>query len=193
MYDTVAVATGKAAADAISFSPYSYGWGIPILLTGTGGVADSKTKEMVSKFKNVVLLGAEPVVADSVLSEKQKSDKTYVRLGGNDRYETSVKIVSHYLDEREEDGITKVNYWLPNGTFIADGTNAHFPDALVAGQACGGNPIVLVQEGKTGNASMNFIRARAGGSHATGNLFYFAGYAAKSNSFGEVIAAIQTA
>ena len=178
---TVAVATGSKAADALSFSSVSYSRGIPILLTHSDGHADEMTKEMIARFENVILLGSEQVVSEDCLSDKQKQNGSYVRLGGNDRYETSVSIARQFWGSSEHD-----NYWLNDRTGIADGTDAHFPDALAAGQALKGVPLLLVKPGDTSNASMRYLRERAAGPHATTNLFQFFGYAAVSSSYNEV-------
>ena len=191
--DTVAVATGVKSADSISFSPWSYGRRIPILLAHGNGEVDATTKALIGKFKNVIILGGDLAVKSSCATSSQN----VVRLGGNDRYETSVKIAKHFMEGPNSPD----EYWLPyDGTCIADGTggnsandkNGHFPDALAGGQfaAAKGSPIILVQEGKTGNASMTFIKERGSGTHSTANSFYFLGYAGKSNSFVEVLSII---
>ena len=132
---TVFVATGYNPADALSVSPWSYYYEYPILLTDKNGMASEETKALISKFKTVILLGQEAQVSSSVVSHVKPT-----RLYGNDRYETSRKVVSYFLPSYKS-RISSSKYAFVT---IASGLTKNYPDALAGGQLMA--PVLLVND-----------------------------------------------
>ena len=121
---TVFVATGQAAADALSAAPWSYREAIPVLLV-KDGKADAETKKILNRFRRVILLGSSSTVSDSnVPSGSEK-----IRLGGKNRWETSRKIADYFLRDQNLSGPM-----LLHRVVYAPGGGDDFADALAAGQ-----------------------------------------------------------
>ncbi|MDO4477704.1 MAG: cell wall-binding repeat-containing protein [Lachnospiraceae bacterium] len=158
--DTCFVATGRKAADAISASTWSNQLRYPILLTYSGQL-DAQTKAMVSRFSNVILLGAANVVSDSCAL-----GKPFKRLGGNNRYTTACAIAEYFVTN---------GYGQYQNTFFADGTDAHFPDALCAGMLAAQKkaPILLTSNRQMDTRAFVFQKLKK---DAAATDFYFIGY-----------------
>lgn len=174
--DTVLVATGAKAADALSASAMSYSEHYPVLLAHSNGAVDAATLDRIRRagIKNVILLGSEATV-----SSEAAAGKTSVRLGGRDRYETSRLIADYYT---EECGAS-----ITDGTGFAHGSDAHYPDALVGGQLMGQtrNPILLISDSATYREGVtDYVRAAMGGSQSAGSSFYFLGYVGENKGNG---------
>ncbi|MDO4478744.1 MAG: cell wall-binding repeat-containing protein [Lachnospiraceae bacterium] len=135
--DACIIATGAKAADALSMSPWSYRYHIPILLAGKGKLRDT-TKELVKQFKTVYIAGSE-VCCET--SEVTSLGITPIRLAGPNRYATSVRIAEYFMNEYPGGNGTI------DGVAFAHGDDSHFPDALVGGMLQGqyGSPIILVK------------------------------------------------
>lgn len=88
--DYVIVASGEGYADALCASPLAKKYNAPILLTGSKGLND-KTKEEIKRLnaKHVYIIGKYASVSKDA-EEELKAIAEVKRLGGNDRYETSV-------------------------------------------------------------------------------------------------------
>ena len=136
----IAVATGQTSADALAFSPWSYGAQVPILLV-KDGEASASTKALIAKFDYAFLLGSSTTVKDSCLSAKQKANKSYMRMAGSNRYKTSLAIADYFIS---------VGMGSYSNAAFADGTDEHFPDALVGGMLQGqlDAPIILTKPGQ---------------------------------------------
>ena len=140
--DAVIVATGQKPADALSVSPWSYGLKMPILLARNGQL-DGESLKLVKRFSKVILLGSDQTVAKSCANGVSS-----VRLGGKDRYETSVKIADHFVAQYK-------------GTYenmaFAHGSDSHFPDALVGGMLQGQKKAPVILTNETNQAVQDFI------------------------------------
>ncbi|NMM63770.1 alpha/beta fold hydrolase [Clostridium sp. P21] len=119
--DSIIVTSGNGFADALSSSSLQGIGGSPVMLVGDNIQNSSKTinyiENHLKKDGTIYILGGEA----SVNSEfekyfKEKGFNKIIRLGGNDRYETNIKIVNQ----------TNVREGTP--IVIANGDN--FPDAL---------------------------------------------------------------
>ena len=184
--DTVIVATGLKAADAISASSWSYSTGYPILLANADGQLDETSKEFIEDYasngiEHVILLGAESVVSDDCACGLD-----FVRLGGKDRYETSQKIAEYFSDN----GYGSIE----NCVAFADGTDAHYPDALVAGQVMAqqGSGIILTNGSK--EEVMSYISDNYAGFKGNTGSYYFFGWVAegKSAEYDTIVSAIES-
>ena len=138
--DTVFLAYGRKAADALSASPWSYLYEYPILLTNAQGQATEKTKALLKKFNRVIVLGQEEQVRSSNVTHVKP-----IRIAGSDRYATSRALIDYLMPKYKADFIDSDTY--EDAAVIASGMNKNFPDALAGGQMC--YPIVLIDESHT--------------------------------------------
>lgn len=115
--------------DAISASGLS-GEGLPILLVRNDSVP-SATADRLGPQTDVIVLGGPVAVNATVAAELDATAGTVRRLGGNDRYETSVLAAEEALDR----GASASDVWLATGR--------NFPDGLAAGTAAGTSGGVL--------------------------------------------------
>ncbi|WPC44509.1 alpha/beta fold hydrolase [Clostridium sp. JS66] len=119
--DSVVVTSGNGFADALSSSSLQGLGGSPVMLLGDNIQNSSKTinyiENHLKKEGTIYILGGEASVNSGFEKYfKQKGFNRIIRLGGNDRYETNIKIVNQ---SNVKEGTPIV---------IANGDN--FPDAL---------------------------------------------------------------
>lgn len=134
---TAIVASGTGFADALSMSSYAYAESSPIFLTGSDGNLTKESFKAIFKgnFDRVIIAGGEGVVSEMTEDILQAffGDDNAARLAGENRYETSSKIVSWCIEQG-------MSY---DGLAIAYGGN--FPDALSGGALCGSqNSVVML-------------------------------------------------
>ena len=168
--DTVFVATGIKAADATSASSWSYAYGYPILLADRSLNLKQESIDFIKNngIKHVILLGAENVVSDACAC-----GLSLTRLAGGNRWETSTKIAQYF---GENGGA------VANRIGFAQGSDAHFPDALVAGQLMAQYKAPVILTNDTNTAVQEYLTNNVAGSASSGSTFYFLGYAAKDES-----------
>ncbi|MGX1192106.1 cell wall-binding repeat-containing protein [Metabacillus sp. SLBN-84] len=131
--DVAVLATGRNYPDALSATPLAVKHEAPLLLTDTKAVPT----KVLAKLKDlgvtkVYLIGGTGVISADVETQlKNNGVKTIVRIAGNDRYETSVKVA-------KEVGVD-------GGIVVASGEN--YPDALSIAPVAGiiGAPILLTR------------------------------------------------
>ncbi|MEM5016994.1 cell wall-binding repeat-containing protein [Metabacillus indicus] len=131
--DVAVLATGRNYPDALSATPLAVKHDAPLLLTDTKAVPS----KVLTKLKDlgvtkVYLIGGTGVISADVETQlKNNGVKTIVRIAGNDRYETSVKVA-------KEVGVIE-------GIVVASGEN--YPDALSIAPVAGiiGAPILLTR------------------------------------------------
>ncbi len=140
---TAIIASGQNFADALSMSPYAYATGSPILLADSDGnlTKESFVELFHSNFKQIVIAGGTGVVSQTTQNVLQAflGDDKAVRLAGEDRYETSSKVVSWCIDN----GMTY------EGLCVASGEQ--FPDALSGGAFCGSKDSIVMLASDTNN------------------------------------------
>lgn len=113
--DTVIIATGLNYPDALAASALTKSKDAPILLTETAAMDQSVVDEIKRlKATKAILIGGTGVVGTGVEDQLIGLGLSITRLGGTDRYDTSVKI-------GETIGVS-------SGIIVATGLN--FPDAL---------------------------------------------------------------
>ncbi|AJD92177.1 hypothetical protein JMA_28600 [Jeotgalibacillus malaysiensis] len=87
------LATGSSYPDALSATPLAYQYDAPLLLTRTNALPASIKDELLRlKVEKVFLIGGQAAISGNVESTLSKMNIEVVRISGNDRYETSVKI-----------------------------------------------------------------------------------------------------
>lgn len=126
----IIVANSKSFADSLSSSGIAGTKGMPIFLVDGALRSDILAKIKSISPKNIYIAGGTVAVSSSIENSLKGVGKV-VRLGGKDRYETSLKIAKYF----NQDTTTAV---------IANGLN--FPDALTGSVLAAKNnsPVVLV-------------------------------------------------
>ncbi|MBQ0058966.1 MAG: cell wall-binding repeat-containing protein [Lachnospiraceae bacterium] len=145
--DTLVLAKGSKAADALSISSWSYAYKLPILLTADDKSMTEETQKLVREFDHVIILGG-CTTADRLVDLGIASENI-VNLTGNTRYETSV-LISDYL---------MTNYGgSMDGAVFAMGADKNFPDSLAGGMLAGRSvsPILLVSADTDSEASYQY-------------------------------------
>lgn len=129
---TAIIASGSSFADALSISSYSYAQKIPLFLTDGNKMLTEETISALHSggFVNIIIVGSDAAVSDQV--ETQLKGYNITRLGGANRYETSLKI-AQYVVKR---GLAVNN--------MAVATGENFPDALTGAALCGKNNTVIM-------------------------------------------------
>lgn len=113
------VASGVGYADSIAASALAGALDCPILLTGSSRIPDATRSALTSLgASNIVVLGGESVVSDSVFQELEAFGDVE-RLKGSDRYETQMEIYRYGADR---------GLW--NGDTVVVASAADFADAL---------------------------------------------------------------
>lgn len=126
----IVVANSKSFADSLSSSGIAGTKGMPIFLVDGSLRSDILAKIKSISPKNIYIVGGTAAVSSSI-ETSLKGVGNVVRLGGKDRYETSLKIAKYF----NQDTTTAI---------IANGLN--FPDALTGSVLAAKNnsPVVLV-------------------------------------------------
>ena len=128
---TVVLARGDLFPDALAGAPLAHQLKAPILLTNSDKLPNSTMLEITRlKAKKVILLGGPNAILDSVKVELEKKGLIVERIGGSDRYRTSVEIAKKLKTNSEDVIVT---------------TGVDFPDALAIAPyaAENGIPILL--------------------------------------------------
>jgi C1A family cysteine protease/putative cell wall-binding protein len=125
------IANGSRAADSLSMSPWSCKYRYPVFLTDDEGNLTAETLKLVKNFRKVYLLGQSGAV--SLQTESQLAGRTD-RIGGADRYETSLKIAQRFAGSGYQN------------TAFASGSDQSYADALTGSvlSASYGAPIILI-------------------------------------------------
>ncbi|MFD0481118.1 cell wall-binding repeat-containing protein [Kineococcus sp. GCM10028916] len=133
---TVFVTTGANYADALAASAAAVKLGAPILTVPGTSIPDSTRAELARlKAKNVVVLGDENAVSETVASDlKQYATGTVERIAGVDRYDTAVKLSQ--------------KYFAPGVAFVQLAAGTSWPDAIAAGANAGrsSSPLLLTPQ-----------------------------------------------
>lgn len=121
---------GVKGVDAISISGPAKGEGAPVLLVGEDFLPDEVEKFLMENSINqVTLIGGSATLGLEIEKRLLELDIAYNRIGGDDRYHTSLLI-------------NKSKYTSSSDVFVANGTS--LVDALSAGPVAGRGDIPLV-------------------------------------------------
>ncbi|WP_339060551.1 cell wall-binding repeat-containing protein [Tepidibacillus marianensis] len=131
--NTVVLSYYNGYADALTATPLAFKENAPILLTEANKLTPT-TKVEIQRLhaQNVIIVGGEGVVSKSVANELVAMKLNVQRLGGKDRFDTSLQIAKRLGDV--------------DTAVVANGLN--YPDALAIGSyaAQNGYPILLVEK-----------------------------------------------
>lgn len=126
----VVLASGQDFPDALCASPLAKKYNAPILLVSKDSIGDKTLKEINRlKPKSIYIVGGSGVISESIQDKLSGMGIICTRLGGKDRYETSLKVANALQNV--------------NSVFIASGEN--FPDAISAASIASikNSPIIL--------------------------------------------------
>lgn len=139
--DTYILANGTVFADALVISAYSSREEIPILLTN-GKNLDKATAQKLKGAREVIIVGGVNAVSSEIEKDLKASVNNVSRLGGSNRFETSVIIAKATNTD--------------NQVFVI-ASGANFADSLVGSSICGkfGASIILTD----GNTLVNSAKA----------------------------------
>lgn len=132
----VVIANGQNFPDALSISSVASAKGYPIILTSTDSLSDEAKSEISTiKPSKIYVIGGTGSVSDSnynsIESTSGLSSDNVIRIGGTDRYDTSLKIAK---------------YFNPDSSTVTFANGSNFPDAL-SGSALSAQqnaPLILV-------------------------------------------------
>lgn len=168
----IAVATGADFADALSFSPIAYALKIPVIFcewTGNLPLAQLNSIKSLKKPKHCYLLGGRAAVSQNTESQINSiirlSGGETLRLGGTNRYETSVKISEYAVKNLQFS-------W--DQLAVTSGTTPY--DALSGGALQGKRKAVMLLADAY-NTQVGGLAKQAGGS-VTSQITYFGGMSA---------------
>jgi N-acetylmuramoyl-L-alanine amidase len=114
--------------DAIASTPFAVSLNAPILLTGGDSIDPRVIKELNRlQPQKVILLGGTACLKPSIVEELEELKLLWERIGGFDRYETSIEIAKHLASD---------------SLILANGDD--FPDALSAATLASNKQIPIV-------------------------------------------------
>jgi|GEM_PF-1891568 len=107
--------SGQAFPDALSATAYAGAKGCPVLITMPGYLSNA-TKSLISelRIRSVTVIGGKSAVSDNVLSTLSQMGVSYVRIFGNDRFETAEKVYESGLE---------MGLYSSSACFVACGAN----------------------------------------------------------------------
>ncbi len=154
----VVLVNGEDYPDALSVSSIAAQNQFPILLVPKDGINDAVSKEIVAiKPSKIYIIGLEGAISPAVESQAAgitglaAEDEDIVRIGGADRYATSLAIAQYFS---AGSGVSA------GGTTICIATGRNFPDALAGSiyAAKRGAPIILA-DGSLSEEAVNYLES----------------------------------
>lgn len=142
--DSAVLAYGANFPDALCAGPLANKYKCPILLTGSLILNNATAQELKRlKVNKVYIIGSHAVISQDIERQLSSLGISAVRIAGQDRYETSLKVA-------QEVGISK-------GVFVTTGLD--FPDALSIAPiaAANGMPILLVPRDELTSQQKDFL------------------------------------
>jgi hypothetical protein len=136
---TVVLADGVTGADALATGWWTSYWQVPMLLHNGSGTLPTATREALQTLdaENVIVLGGTSRISAAVVDEVRDvtGQADVIRIAGNDRYETSVKMAQSFggwYSSGRGDEFAGSRVCIAAST----GTSLGWPDALSAGPWC---------------------------------------------------------
>lgn len=150
--NAVFLASGTAFPDALAAAPVAAAEGAHLLLVRPDGIPQIVADELRRLApREVVIVGSEATLSADVASQAAASGARVTRIGGDDRVDTSMRL----LDRMRAMGSAVTDVWVASGY--------GFPDALAAGAVAAreGHALVLTLGADAGFQQQ--IAARLGG------------------------------
>ena len=158
-----------ASAGMLQDGPIAFVYGNSYVASAVGKHFADDELVGYSDIKKIIAIGGEGAVSDAAMKAvgEQMGVKSFDRLGGKDRFETSVAIASriynHALQSTDAYLDRAGRHIVSNGTnlnvmYLANGANEHVVDSMVAGTLDNG-PVVLVNaDGTIPEVAAEFIK-----------------------------------
>lgn len=135
---TAVLASGQVNADALAAGPLSDAWGIPVLLTGPGGLP-AATRDAITALgiRQLLVLGGTDRIPATVIAEAVSagvSADQVRRIAGGNRFDTAAQLYAFARDTMIGPDAQHYGVGAGNGdtVYLANGLTG-FPDALAAG------------------------------------------------------------
>ncbi|WP_346962122.1 cell wall-binding repeat-containing protein [Clostridium sp.] len=146
--DMAVIANGSSFADALVASPLAANYDAPILLTEAGKLTqETKTELKRLGVKTVYVVGGITVVSDATVKEMANMGVDVVRLGGANRYETSLEVATH-LDRQKN----VENIYVAGGYAPADALT------IASKAAVDKTPIILVENKEVPKKVLSWLK-----------------------------------
>ncbi|MEW8995546.1 cell wall-binding repeat-containing protein [Clostridium sp.] len=146
--DKAVIANGSSFADALVASPLAANYDAPILLTEAGKLTqDTKTELKRLGVKTVYVVGGKTVISDATVKEMANMGIDVVRLGGANRYETSLEVATH-LDRQKN----VENIYVAGGYAPADALT------IASKAAVDKTPIILVENKEVPKKVLSWLK-----------------------------------
>ncbi|WP_139364827.1 S8 family serine peptidase [Sutcliffiella halmapala] len=163
----VIVANARNFPDALSVSSFAGKYKIPVVFVEKDTIP-TDTKNFLKKynFSKTIIVGGPNAITEKVMKELPNP----VRVSGNDRYDTNIKIIEYF----------NKNAAVSDLIFA---TGANFPDAL-AGGSLGAKldlPIILTDKTKLPTVTKNYIQKQKNNSEYSTHMVVLGGDAAISS------------
>ncbi len=146
--DMAVIANGTAYADALVAAPLAANYDAPILLTEAGKLTEAtKTELKRLGVKTVYVVGGTGVVSEAAVKEMTKMGIDVVRLGGANRYETSLAVATQIDRQKNVENIYVAGGYAP-------------ADALTISSkaATDKTPIILVETKKVPKKVLSWLK-----------------------------------
>ncbi len=143
--------SGENYPDALSISSVADRMKLPILLVQKEGFSDSVSREFAAiKPSKVYIIGGDGVISPAVAKQVAQltglAQMNIVRIGGADRYATSLAVAQ---------------YFNLAGQSVCVATGGNFPDALVGSvYAAYHNAPIILADGSLSDQVMNYLKTR---------------------------------
>lgn len=112
--DMAVIANGTAYADALVAAPLAANYDAPILLTEAGKLTEAtKTELKRLGVKTVYVVGGTSVISEATVKEMAKMGIDVVRLGGANRYETSLAVATQIDRQKNVENIYVAGGYAP--------------------------------------------------------------------------------
>jgi lactocepin len=146
--DMAVIANGTAYADALVAAPLAANYDAPILLTEVGKLAEAtKTELKRLGVKTVYVVGGTGVVSEATVKEMAKMGIDVVRLGGANRYETSLAVATQIDRQKNVE-----NIYVAGGYAPADAVT------ISSKAATDKTPIILVEAKKVPKKVLSWLK-----------------------------------
>lgn len=142
------IVNGENFPDALSAAPLAKKYGAPILLTGKE-ILNPYTSVQLNRLnvKNVFIIGGKGVVSQSIEDSLKARGIKVTRLGGADRYETSV-LVAQKLGK-------------PSEIALVNGDDFHDGLSIASIAALKGMPVILTTKNSMPSVTKNYLDSNA--------------------------------
>ncbi|MBL4932643.1 cell wall-binding repeat-containing protein [Clostridium paridis] len=118
--ENVVLAYSNGFADALTGVPFAYIKDAPILLTDKESIPPATLDEIKRlKAKNIYLLGSNGVISDNIQKGLIAKGYNVTRIGGKDRFETSMNISNEVLKYNKKVAILTTAYDFPDALSIS--------------------------------------------------------------------------